>query len=568
MMSSSTKIDLHKVKLVELVDNGQSDNNFGEWRHKVETKFLALGLSSFLTDDPPVIPKHRREYKAKGFDSNGNESEITVPGNSAEVQKAKDDALPWTEKDHAALSLITDALPPLALHAVQHEKSTKAAWMALISHYQNPTSLAVDALFNKMSSYKWRDGMDEKLWADDMERMFARVVQMDPSRMDDGEFLRLVNVLMPQTGEWRSFANNVRKDMKDYESAGKRMRAKALLQRVRDEHFAVHFGDEESFEPLTSALTALERKRKTNPVNDNSPKKISRMCKNTFCERPKGHTEDICFAYGGGRVGQYPEWWKGPRDLHLHPSQRTRSAKASTEAKKPTRVNNAEAEIPPAETPSMIDQIDTLDQDELEVAHQLFNETPAIICVTDSVNPNEIYQIDPRAITKSTPLSNDIFWDTGANRHVFMNRTVFTNYTRTAPKAVLGFDTGIQTVSVGVGDVYLKANYNGTIQTIKLANCLHIPTSRHNLVSGTRMDSARIGCFHKDGKLVLFIDPKGPFAGGSRSGAGEMFKLNVEPINQQVPLADRLESNPLVAALDALNSESEKAGFCTAYSAT
>ena len=146
---------------------------------------------------------------------------------------------------------------------------------------------------------------------------------------------------------------------------------------------------------------------------------------------------------------------------------------------------------------------------------------------------------------------------------------MFSSYTSTAPRTVLGFDSQLQTVSIGCSDVFVKAKYRGCVQLIKLANCLHIPTSRNNLISGSRFDSAKpsVGCYYKDGRLILFIDPKKPFASGSCTTPGVMFRLDFEPVTQLVPLANRISENPLltIAALNTPNKAAEKLRFCTAY---
>jgi hypothetical protein len=43
--------------------------------------------------------------------------------------------------------------------------------------------------------------MNKKLWAEDIEQMYAKIVQMDFGRLTDLEFTCTINILMPQAGE-------------------------------------------------------------------------------------------------------------------------------------------------------------------------------------------------------------------------------------------------------------------------------------------------------------------------------------------------------------------------------
>ncbi|KAF8206776.1 hypothetical protein K438DRAFT_1816406 [Mycena galopus ATCC 62051] len=46
------------------------------------------------------------------------------------------------------------------------------------------------------------------------------------------------------------------------------------------------------------------------------------VCENAFCETPVGHSKADCFSYGGGKVGKYPENFRGRKDVHLAPEAR------------------------------------------------------------------------------------------------------------------------------------------------------------------------------------------------------------------------------------------------------
>src|SRR5271154_1784863 len=66
------------------------------------------------------------------------------------------------------------------------------------------------------------------------------------------------------------------------------------------------------------------------------------MCTVKDCESPARHEAADCFAHGGGKQGQYPDWYRGPRDIHLPKHQREpRKTKPRTLQSATTIVSNA-----------------------------------------------------------------------------------------------------------------------------------------------------------------------------------------------------------------------------------
>ncbi|KAJ3816296.1 hypothetical protein F5880DRAFT_1512788, partial [Lentinula raphanica] len=54
------------------------------------------------------------------------------------------------------------------------------------------------------------------------------------------------------------------------------------------------------------------------------------ICENAYCVFPQGHSTENCFVYGGGKAGQYPATYNGPRDLHLSPNARVAARRKQT----------------------------------------------------------------------------------------------------------------------------------------------------------------------------------------------------------------------------------------------
>jgi hypothetical protein len=130
-----------------LTDDGET-NNFGDWRVKVEKKFQANNLPTFLTDSPPTIPKPCKSYQVTGPEAQRNPTTITVEGNKATVKKASEDATPWFQKNDTVISILMESLPSLPINLIQNEPLTKNIWNTLIYHCQNPSSFMLTHYFS------------------------------------------------------------------------------------------------------------------------------------------------------------------------------------------------------------------------------------------------------------------------------------------------------------------------------------------------------------------------------------------------------------------------------------
>ena len=72
-------------------------------------------------------------------------------------------------------------------------------------------------------------------------------------------------------------------------------------------------------------------------------------CTNPHCPNPYSrHSIDNCFSFGGKKCGDYPPWWKGPTDLHLHPDKRSAETKACTAEIKKASASIASAHDSPS----------------------------------------------------------------------------------------------------------------------------------------------------------------------------------------------------------------------------
>jgi hypothetical protein len=328
-----------EVKLEKLVDNGSS-NNYGGCEVKWKTKLDAYGLWIYIEGPRPDMPELREDKIQKGL-KEGTTEEVTfvIKGNREKWEQAQKDNAPWIEGNKRALSAIIDAIPDHKLYLVKDLKYAKDAWKALKNEYKPMNARTIVQVKQELLSGKCASHLsaDVEKWLVWMIAKKQELHDVDPSSMTDMEFARHLITLMPQTGKWTYLANELSRAMSKDVLDGQKLTSMAVINAMRDQMRVNDRGiQEEAVMNATSsgkrtheqayysiqANQANKRPRTdSSSVNAGSSSNV-KWCINRYCKRPRGHLQPDCIAFGGGKVGQYPDWWRGPMDIHLHPSQR------------------------------------------------------------------------------------------------------------------------------------------------------------------------------------------------------------------------------------------------------
>jgi hypothetical protein len=129
--------------------------------------------------------------------------------------------------------------------------------------------------------------------------------------------------------------------------------------------------------------------------------------------------------------------------------------------------------------------------------------------------------------------SESCYHDSGANRHVFHNRAVFTDYQRINPIVVQGFSSGLTTTATGIGSVTLRGWYNDSSHVYTLRDCLHIPNGHVNLISQICLDCFNITTSIANGTITLSLTSV-PIIGGMTDPVTQLYKLNLTPLYHSV----------------------------------
>src|ERR1700742_2849042 len=100
------------------------------------------------------------------------------------------------------MALIVEALPTNKLHLIRSCSTAKQLWNQLREDYRPANSLRATTMKGNILGYRYEAGMSVKKWADNMQEMNIKLMDMDPDLMPDNEFARHVVDLMPHDGPW------------------------------------------------------------------------------------------------------------------------------------------------------------------------------------------------------------------------------------------------------------------------------------------------------------------------------------------------------------------------------
>ena len=561
----------NRSELPKLVDDGR-ENNYGEWKTKSYHKLREWDLLKYIEgpdSNPPIIPPLRERQTFHGVDDAGNQSTVHVPGNAAEHQTAVRKAKPWTTGNNIALSRIVAAVPGNQLHLVEHTLYAKNAWESLRSVYQPNNSLRASTIKGQIMTYRCSAEMDVSKWLDDMQRLYNSLCNLEVERMTDREFALAILDLMPLDDGWRDFVSNLRTKVRDLDALGSPIRSVTFTTTIRDEYWHRHKDDHQSSSHIFSArfdaqkrAHTSKRTRPTNIATNTSSSKRTRYsdnnranlrCTNAHCKSKLGHDSVDCLAYTGAKQGQYPDHWKGPWNIHLPETQRSAN-------------NNIPPKLHPASKrwygPN-INQTVTGDDPLARSATAHIDELPdthanavllpdADFYAWNTIHSETVAHATLPVLSPSIPKDNSCHHDSGANRHVFHDRSAFEDYENITPITVKGFGHNLSAMAIGRGTVRLQGRYKGTSCTILLSNVLHIPEAQTNLISGVQLSKARVVCTLDYNSITLACNGK-PLVSGTI--VNDMYRLDVSILRPTtVSLASRLAPQSLASRITPNNT--------------
>ena len=404
---------------------------------------------------PPQIPAPFPARIIRGVDANGTHVEIHSPGNQAAVDAAKVAAAPWHKKNNQALDFITNAVGDDLLYLVKHANYAAEAWASLRVALQPSNSIRALAIKQRIISYMCEPGFNTATWLDDCQQMYDELYNMDSESMSDVEFTKTLLNNMPIDSNWRNFLSGLRQE---YSKRTVHPGSIEVINTICDEYWIQNRNDPQSYGTAFSAKLNVQsakrrigddgrgalgdNKRAHTQGTDQQPWKDKNKLRCTVkdCESPTRHEAPDCFVYEGGKQGQYPHWYRGPRDIHLPKAQRE-PRKTKPRVSQADALQTSQTPQPLSVAPISTDSIDLNSVSENNVwslhTDTVEDELPDVVVCSMPITDSNI------------PCSDACYHDSGANRHVFHNHDIFSDYECIKPITVQAFGKGLTTQAIG-----------------------------------------------------------------------------------------------------------------------
>jgi hypothetical protein len=166
-------------------------------------------------------------------------------------------------------------------------------------------------------------------------------------------------------------------------------------------------------------------------------------------------------------------------------------------------------------------------------------ETPSALWNTLAEDTSIIANLP--IIGEKSPKTDACYYDSGASRHVFHDRTAFETYEEIQPLTVKGFGHKFIAFAVGCGTVRLRVRCGNQESSILLTNVLHLPIAHSNLVSGLGLDDSGLEAWLIKRAVLLLKDGVRVITGAVHNN---MYQLDVTIIRPTTPVPSTQSSHP------------------------
>lgn len=401
-------------------------------------------------------------------------------------------------KNGIVLAKIFHSLASDQLHFVTNITYASEAWEVLHCHYHPTNSALVTSLRTDLQGYRCTPTMDVNLWLNDMQCIHNSITDMDPSAMSNHDFVLITINNLPQSGgNWNSFMQGLHKRINQYDNClptPRPIRSIKFISAIHHEFILISKDNPDTnVQIFTARINAEKRAAKCpRPLDADTPSSSlsskhphsNKTCSNPNCNR-KGHEISECFTFGGNIKENYPDWWRGPFNIHLQPKLRTKANNVPPSLHPAfARIKQQSTTQTTAQTPAQANLTHTPDttQVQLLMSSDTKVKSPDIILMSH-FNDNTVITMLP-VFDPQQPKLDICLFDSSANCHVFNDQNLFELYQSISPIDVQGIGTDCLTKAIGHGNVRLQTHCVARVFSIVLTNILHIPRAHSNLISG------------------------------------------------------------------------------------
>jgi hypothetical protein len=410
----------------------------------------------------------------------------------------------WKVRDAWALGLLVyNTIDPVGL-GINISETAADAWKSYKDTYEVASEIAIINADRDLRNTLYNDGEDFQEFINRMRTKWSNATALG-APIDDRAFRTIILSALPQS--WDPIVATLYTTQTSRDAINQLMTHWARISRDRISNTRTS----------TSALQASANRQGRDRFRSQL------VCTNPNCNR-QGHTIEDCYWQGGGKAGQFPTWFRkrGGAKGNATPN----SSGQQTSANAAVAGTIAEPNEPKVYALAAITEFDAQVPSTTTVPPPNAPNSPTNTSRTycDVVRQGGVPKMEERLLAAgqenifpNVPQTHNIvsqarittLLDSGASDHCFTRKDLFLSYRAISPPRA-GHSAGKDsTFSIeGTGTANLSVDNQGIVSKILLANSLHTPNLRSNLISVSKLVSrgARVS-FEDD--VAIVCDPGG-----------------------------------------------------------
>ena len=430
---ATTSSSSNKVTLPKLQEDG---SNWVMYKERIQNHLTSKGLLRHYTGTarkPVEIEEKNGKMHKKGNATAMTDVEVEAYLNLVDT---------YAQKEAQVREVLYDTLSKTVTLQIKGQSTAADAWKKLTSIFESKGDMTITDTLSKLASTHYVDGNDMRAHITTLLELQERLADMGHA-LSDQQFSAYVRASL--TSDYRPLLVSITAASK---AANQTLTSDVLIQTILDE--ADNKAAEKNVDNARENAAMLAGKGKKGGKSKTKGDKTDKKCGN--CKK-KGHTDEDCFAPGGGKEKEAPEWWK----------KKFGKGKEKESKGKSPAANVAEDKEPNTEE---------------NYAFLIDSDDVALVCTSDFHEEALKTGIAPRSI----------IIDCGASSHFTPDRDNLTNYQELSDIPIRAAD-GRTFSALGRGDMKISFPMgNGKKPTpITLKNVYYSPHLAFTLVSCTRM---------------------------------------------------------------------------------
>ena len=283
-MSSSSS-----VKVTNLPRLAEDGSNWVTYKERILNNLTSKGLMRHIrgTARQPVqlIERNGSFYRP---------NELS-PLSDEDLEKHEDSVDSYDQKEAQVREIIYKTVSKSVFLDIKDESSAARVWSKLVAIHETKGTMTYTDTLTKLSMARYADGKNMRAHISTMKELRERLAEMG-NPINDDQFSAYIRASL--TPDYRPLLTSI---ISSTRAAGRTLSVHDLITFIYEEadNKAAEKNVDEAKDNAAMAATSKDKGK--------SKSKLDKHCNN--CKK-KGHTKENCFAKGGGKEGEAPDWWK------------------------------------------------------------------------------------------------------------------------------------------------------------------------------------------------------------------------------------------------------------------